>query len=192
MGLGVMMPSANGRAIWWLFVLGAVVGTGLDAFHVYSKVERYAMPVFLGVAWWAPLLFGGTAVAIGYSHTMVDPLLGQRRVPRQLQICIVQLLWVVLVYIISATSISSLAKVGLMTLVYFNFWFVAGRGWQNVVLSLATAITGTLVEMVLVAAGAFAYEHPDFMGVPYWLPCIYACASLAVGDMGRYLMQEGI
>src|SRR2546421_11741687 len=41
--------------------------------------------------------------------------------------------------------------------------------------------------MVLVAAGAFSYLHPDFIGVPYWLPCIYACASLAVGDMGRHL-----
>ena len=190
------MPSAKGWAIWWLFIWGATMGTGLDAFHVYSKVERYAMPVFLGVAWWVPLLFGGAAVAIGYSHLMVDPLLGQLRVPRKLQMCIVQLLWVVLAYTISATSISSLSKVGLMMIVYVNFWFVAGKGWQNVVLSLATAITGTLVEMVLVAAGAFAYRHPDFIGVPYWLPCIYACASLAVGDMGRYLFlsstQRGI
>lgn len=44
-----------------------------------------------------------------------------------------------------------------------------------------------LLGAVLVAAGAFSYLHPDFIGVPYWLPCIYACASLAVGDMGRYL-----
>jgi len=182
------MPLARGWTIWWLFVLGATVGTGLDAFHVYSKVERYAMPVFLGVAWWVPLLFGGAAVAIGYSHAMVDPLLGQRRVPRQLQMCIIQLLWVVLVYVISATSIDTLAKVGLMTFVYVTFWFVAGKGWQNVAFSFVTAITGTLVEMALVAAGAFTYLHPDFMGVPYWLPCIYACASLAVGDMGRYLL----
>ena len=75
-----------------------------------------------------------------------------------------------------------------MMLVYLNFWLVVGRSWQNLLFSLATAITGTLVEMVLVAAGAFYYLHPDFMGVPYWLPCIYACASLAVGDMGRYLL----
>ena len=83
------MPSAKGWAIWWLFILGAMMGTGLDAFHVYSKVERYAMFVFLGVAWWVLLLFGGAAVAIGYSYLMVDPLLGQLRVPRKLQMCIV-------------------------------------------------------------------------------------------------------
>ncbi len=26
--------------------------------------------------------------------------------------------------------------------------------------------------------------------VPYWLPCIYACASLTVGDLGRSLLQR--
>jgi len=102
-------------------------------------------------------------------------------------LCIVELVWVLLAYVVSATSIDSHAKAGLTTIIYLNFWFVTGRGWQNVVLSLVTAITGILVEMVLVAAGAFSYLHPDFIGVPYWLPCIYACASLAVGDMGRYL-----
>jgi hypothetical protein len=98
------------------------------------------------------------------------------------------LAWVVLAYLVSATSLDSIAKVGLMTLIYLNFWLLAGRGWQNVLLSLVTAITGTLVEMLLVAAGAFSYLHPDFIGVPYWLPCIYACASLAVGDLGRSLI----
>ena len=190
------MPSAKGWAICWLFLLGAVLGTGLDAFHVHSKVEHYAVPVLFGLAWWVPLLFGVAAVAIGYSHPMVDPLLGQRRVPQQLMLCIVELVWVLLAYVVSATSIDSHTKAGLITIIYLNFWFVTGRGWQNVVLSLVTAITGILVEMVLVAAGAFSYLHPDFIGVPYWLPCIYACASLAVGDMGRYLFlsstQRGI
>jgi hypothetical protein len=43
--------------------------------------------------------------------------------------------------------------------------------------------------MILVAAGAFTYLHPDVFGVPYWLPCIYAIASLAVGDLGRSLIS---
>jgi hypothetical protein len=32
-----------------------------------------------------------------------------------------------------------------------------GRGWQNLLLSFVTAITGTFIEMILVAAGAFIY-----------------------------------
>ena len=76
----------------------------------------------------------------------------------------------------------------LLVLIYFNFWLLTGRGWQNLLLSLVTAITGTLVEMTLVASGAFSYLQPDILGVPYWLPFMYACASLAIGDLGRSLM----
>jgi hypothetical protein len=183
-----MQSTNKGWAISWLFLAGATFGTALDAFHVYSKVERYPVPVLFGLAWWVPLLFGGAAVAIGYSHPMVDPLLHQRRRPQRLLFSIGELTWVVLAYLVSATSLDSIAKVGLMALIYVNFWLLAGRGWQNLLLSLVTAITGTLVEMLLVAAGAFSYLHPDFIGVPYWLPCIYACASLAVGDLGRSLI----
>src|SRR5205807_3902158 len=98
-----------------------------------------------------------------------------------------ELTWLVLAYLVSASFLDSLAKVGLIAILYFNFWLLSGAGWQNLVLSLVTAITGTLIEMILVTAGAFSYLRPDFIGVPYWLPCIYACASLAVVDVGRYL-----
>lgn len=170
-----------------LFLLGATLGTALDAFHVYSKVERYPVPVLLGVAWWVPLLFGVAAVAIGYSHVRVDPLLGQRRRPARIVFSFGELTWVALMYVVSASALDSVAKVGLLTVIYLNFWVMAGRSWQNLLLSIVTAITGTLVEMVLVAGGAFFYLHPDMLGVPYWLPCIYACTSLAVGDVGRAL-----
>jgi hypothetical protein len=76
---------------------------------------------------------------------------------------------------------------GLLLLIYLNFWLLAGRGWQNLLPSFVTAITGTLIEMILVAAGAFTSLYPDVFGVPYWLPCIYAIASLEVGDLGRSL-----
>ena len=70
-----------------------------------------------------------------------------------------------------------------------NFWLLAGHAWQNLIYSIVVAITGTLIEMILISAGAFAYLHPDFLGVPYWLPCLYAIASLAVGDVGRSLIH---
>jgi len=98
------------------------------------------------------------------------------------------LTWLLLAYVIVASSTSSLAKTILLSLIYFNFWLLTGRGWQNLLLSLVTAITGTLVEMTLVASGAFSYLQPDILGVPYWLPFMYACASLAIGDLGRSLM----
>jgi hypothetical protein len=151
-------------------------------------VERYAVPAFFGLAWWVPLLFGGTAVAIGYSHPLIDPLLYNRRPPRRIAISLAELTWLVLAYFVSASFLASPAKAGLLAVIYLNFWLLSGGGWQNLVLSVVTAITGTLIEMILVTAGAFSYLHPDFIGVPYWLPCMYAYASLAVGDVGRALV----
>jgi hypothetical protein len=180
----------HGRAILWLFLLGATLGTTLDAFHVYSYVEQYPHPVLFGVTWWVPLLFGSAVVVIGYSHPLVDPLIHNLRRPRRLTTSIAQLAWLLLAYLIAASPISSLAKAILLMLIYFNFWLLTGGGWQNLLLSLLTAITGTLVEMTLVAAGAFSYLQPDILGVPYWLPFMYACASLAVGDLGRSLMSS--
>jgi hypothetical protein len=172
---------------FWLLLLGATLGTALDALEVYSGVERYPRPMLFGVAWWVPLLFGAAAVAIGYSHPLVDPLISRTRPYRRLSSSMGELTWLVLAYLISASTLDSQAKVGLIAIIYLNFWLLAGRSWQDLLLSLVTAITGTLVEMILVNAGVFSYTHPDILGVPYWLPGLYACASLAVGDLGRSL-----
>lgn len=176
------------RVILLLFVLGAVAGTALDAIHVHSGVERYATPFLFGQAWWVPLLFGSAAAAIGCSHALVDPLLHQRRSPPLIN-SIAESGWLLLAYLISAGTLDTLTKTGLLLLIYLNFWLLAGRGWQNLALSIVVAITGTLIEMILVSAGAFSYLQPDVLGIPYWLPCIYACASLAVGDVGRSLQS---
>ncbi len=173
----------------WLLLLGATLGTALDALEVYSGVERYPWPMLFGVAWWVPLLFGAAAVAIGYSHPLVDPLISRTRPYRRLSSSIGELTWLVLAYLISASTLDSQAKVGLIAIIYLNFWLLAGRSWQDLLLSFVTAVTGTLVEMILVNAGVFSYTHPDILGVPYWLPGLYACASLAVGDLGRSLMS---
>ena len=182
------MQQFRGRTLLWLFLLGASLGTALDAFHVLSHVERYASPALLGVAWWVPLLFGSAAVAIACSHPLLDPLLHHRRF-RPLFSSLLGLTWLPLVYLISASFFDTLTKTALILLIYCYFWLLAGNDWQNLVFSLVTAITGTLIEMILVAAGAFIYLQPDILGVPYWLPGIYACASLALGDLGRSLLN---
>lgn len=170
-----------------LFLLGATLGSCLDALYVHSGVERYPVPVLFGLAWWVPLLFGAAAVAIGTSHVLIDSLLGNIQRRYGLLIGLSGLAWLLLAYLVSAGEFTSALKVGLLLIIYLNFWLLAGRSWQNLLLSIVTAITGTLVEMILVTAGAFSYLHPDFIGVPYWLPCIYACASLALGNLGRSL-----
>src|SRR5437867_1646758 len=133
-GTEATMNLHKGWPLLWLFLLGATVGTGLDAFHVYSDVERYPTPVLFGVAWWVPLLFGSAAVAIGYSHLLVDPLIHNIRRPRRVSTSIAELAWLLLAYLVAASPLDSLAKTVLLVLIYFNFWLLTGRGWQNLLL----------------------------------------------------------
>src|SRR5215467_1480013 len=128
----------------WLFLLGATLGTMIDAFHVYTGVERYPLPAFLGVAWWVPPLFGIATVAIGYSHPLADPLLQHIGAKRRLVISMGELTWLLLAYLIAASMLESLAKVGILVVIYLNFWILAGRSWQNLLLAFLTAVTGTL------------------------------------------------
>jgi hypothetical protein len=178
----------TGIAILWLFLLGATIGSCLDAFHVHNGVERYPVPVLFGLAWWVPLLLGAATIAIGTSHTLINPLLGNMGRPYGLLTGLSGLAWLLLAYLVSASVLTSPTKTGLLGIIYLNFWLLTERNWQNLLLSVVTAITGTLIEMMLVTAGAFSYLHPDFIGVPYWLPCMYACASLALGNLGRSLI----
>ncbi len=178
----------HGWAIGWLFVSGATIGTLLDALQVNSRVERYPAPALYGEVWWVPLLMGSAVVAIGYSQVLVDPLLGHRRSTRHLWLTLSEQGWLILAYLITVLSMGALATAGLLLLIYANFWLLAGSSWQNILFSIVTAITGSLIEMTLVASGAFSYTKPDLLGVPLWLPCLYAIASLAVGDLGRNLL----
>lgn len=177
-------------ALWsllWLFLLGALIGATLDAIQVYRGIERYPAPVLFGLAWWTPLLFGCAAVAIGYSHAKIDTLLRHVRPRRRFLSAAGECIWLVLAYLVSISPADATGKALVLAIVYLNFWLWHGRSWQNLLLSFVTAITGVLVEIMLVAAGAFYYLHPDVLGVPVWLPFLYACASLAVGDVGRSL-----
>jgi hypothetical protein len=154
----------------------------LAAFHVYRYVEQYTNPAFFGIAWWVPFLFGSAVVAIGYSHPFIDPLTRNVRRAYRVTTSIAELTWLLLAYLIAASPINSLAKTMLLILIYINFWLLAGRGWQNLVLSFVTAITGTLMEMTLVATGAFSYVQPDILGVPYWLPFVFGLTASPQAD----------
>ncbi len=169
-----------------LLAAGALLGTLLDAVHVATTTTRYTAPAFLGVAWWVPLMFGGAALAIGYAHTIVDLVVGRHVVPdvRRVTVGIALLLalWVtsglvkpapVALWIVAPASIA--------------MWWFLDRTPVGLVLALATASCGVAVEATLVSAGAFAYVAPDAGRVASWLPWLYVAASIAVGNLARWL-----
>lgn len=173
--------------IWILFLTGAVLGSGLDALLVIGQVENYPFSNLFVLPWWVPLLFGTATVIIAYAHLLFMPLLGHMRRPETLTTAIVEQGWLLLSYLLLCIHMDTPSKTLLLGILCFQFWLLGKKSWQNLLVSTVIAITGTLIEMILVAARIFAYTQPDLFGVPYWLPVLYLCASFAIGELGRAL-----
>jgi hypothetical protein len=54
-----------------------------------------------------------------------------------------------------------------------------GRGGDLSYVLLA-AVLGPAGEAILSAAGAFSYAHPDLIGIPLWLPALWANAGFLI------------
>jgi hypothetical protein len=52
-------------------------------------------------------------------------------------------------------------------------------------LMLAGAVLGPIAEAL---NPDFKYQDPDFIGVPIWLPALYACITPALGQVARKVL----
>ncbi len=57
-----------------------------------------------------------------------------------------------------------------------TLWAVLDGTWQGAACALGAALAGPSVEIFLTHVGAFAHLQPNFLGIPIWLPALYACA----------------
>ena len=49
------------------------------------------------------------------------------------------------------------------------------------------AILGPTAEAAAIHAGAWTYAHPDFLGIPYWLPVAWGLACLLIRRLSASL-----
>jgi hypothetical protein len=160
-----------------------------DHLHATHGVLWYAHPVVWDQAWWVPLLFAGASLAAVGGATPVRRLLGARNPPPPTarEVAGDGLAF------ITAYAYTSFAPADRpnVTLALLAAWWLArvvrGRAGWLVVYSLLTAAAGTLFEAGWSALGFFAYHHPDFLGVPRWLPGIYLHVALVAGPLERAL-----
>jgi hypothetical protein len=169
-----------------LFAAGAVLGTALDGVHVATGTTRYAQPALLGIAWWAPILFGGAAVAIGGAHALIDLLLERSVRPDAGRVAFGLVLLLVL-WTVSGVVKPASTALWILAPASLAMWWAFDASVVGLVLALATASSGVAVEATLVSAGAFAYVAPDAGRVASWLPWLYVAASVAVGNLARWL-----
>jgi len=164
------------------FALGALLGTGLDAIHVYGDVEEYANEVIGQLGWFVPIEFGLAGVASALVVPLLERVVGDRAAPawtvweRVREVFLLTGLYVVSVGANGASAVPF--AVGLLTVVGGRLAFASVRGdWA---FALVAAIAGPVAEALIHATGAFHYTEPDFLGIPVWLPALWANGGLAI------------
>ena len=174
------------------FLWGALLGSFFDGFHTHGGMTSYPRPWFWMMAWWTPLVFGLAALSIAVSHVLLDREL--RRPSRSLST------FAVLgglgyfggfYYLSGFLRVGNPEKLALLIMGWAALYAVLDRTWQGAVLALSTAAVGCTVEILLTGAGAFTHLRADRWGIPMWLPALYLLASLALGNLGRFMLVPG-
>lgn len=175
----------------WLILalVGAVVCTVGDHLHATHGVLYYVHPVAWDQAWWVPLLFAGASLAAVLGATPLRRLIGPtaERAATGREIAGDGIAFA------AAYAVTSFLPADRpnVTLALLAAWWlsrvVRGRATWLIVYSLVMAVSGTAFEAAWSALGFFYYRHPDFAGVPRWLPGIYLHAALIAGPLERVL-----
>ena len=178
-----------GRASRW--VVGGIVGGGAslvgDHLHVTEGVLYYPHPVFWGQAWWVfPLFFGATiSIFAGVNLVHPSPPVGPDAPRRAAAGDFIAFL--------TAYAFTAFASVlpNVVVLVLLGTWLARvarGMPLRHVLFCGIAALLGTAFEATWSGLGMFTYRHPDFLGVPRWLPFLYLHAALA-GDSARLVVD---
>lgn len=170
------------RSLATCFAIGALAGTALDGIHLLGDVLSYETEAFGEWAWFVPLEFGLAGVAAGIAIPGIERAVGPPAIPRQgLARRAAELLLFAAAY--GATALwdgdgAPWVTAGLLALVAARLVLVPLHGdW---VYALAAAVLGPLAEIAILGTGAFDYAHPDFAGIPMWLPALWANGGLLI------------
>jgi hypothetical protein len=169
-----------------LFLFGAIVIAIFDGFHTHSGTTRYAAPVFLMAAWWTPLVFGLSTGVGGPAYAMTYRTLGGKREPPPwVWLVPAFALWGGLYYFSGFYKGPNEVKLAVLGASAVAFWLVLDRTLAGAIAAIITAIVGPLCESAQVHAGWFEHLQPDFLGVPMWLPALYAASGPVIGQGAR-------
>ena len=174
----------------WLFIAGLLVGPLFDGFHTYSGTTRYPVVWLLGMAWWTPIVFGMAVVVIGFSVQVIDRLLARKANIISLVSMIAALFFFGAVYFVSGFMPQAPIKYITLIVSALAIWSMFDRTWQGIFEGVAVGVVGTLVEILMIKEGLFYYSVPHLWGVPLWLPLLYFSASVALGNLSRFISQQ--
>jgi hypothetical protein len=169
------------RRLGACFVLGAALGTLLDGIHVYGDVLSYPDPAFGRWAWFVPLEFGLLGAIAGLATPVIERLAGEPRpgwtmARRALELALFAGLYLATAVVPAEAAVALAAALLALAVARIWLWGMPGDSLYVVL----AAIAGPAVEAALSASGAFEYRHPDFAGIPLWLPGLWANGGLLI------------
>jgi hypothetical protein len=190
-------------ALVMMFIISAPLGMVLDNYHGLFGVLHYnanslpitisiANNVILKTAAWVPLLFGCAGVAMSVIGQYLDDILSTPTSIRQPS-------WPKTFYSISLFSfqyyLSGLFdQIGMenidihIILAIFAMvgFFIFDSSLAGFGLALATAVSGTLAELILINKfDLYFYTHSDWLGICTWIPWVYFLGAPAVLNVYR-------
>lgn len=194
-------------------LIGLVMGTFFDAFHVFTGTAEYRrvwkFPA-LDVAWYVPVEFTIAGIVVGMVRPVLDERFGGPNgrltcTKAAAGILFLALAWGgsgVLTHLcwppssgldgspIPLVNPNLFYLIGLLA-VGAAAWYQFDRTFEGIVVAQLTAAIGVSLELYLIHVdGSYRYLHADFHGVPSWLPALYVIACGSIGNFGRFLKQR--
>lgn len=182
-------PHLRPMALPIAFVVGAVLGTVWDQFHVRSSTISYAEPTLAGQPWWVPPQFGIAFVLAVIAFAMLgDP--APRRASRNA--AGIEAVWLTAVY--ATTAFFSRYPLVLAAVLLFLLAARAGDVATTIMASpipaLALLVGGPLYEAVLVNSGQYEYRTQELGPLPIWLPLLWAHSLMFIARLTEALLQQ--
>lgn len=187
-----------------------------DVLHYAEQPGKILLPALTGAhsaplletCWWVPVLFGVAGVLLGGSHPYFDVVLSQERFGQERRPAPgwLSTMAVVACFCASYELSGSLAQADalrsdghanhLLTVDALLFACAAAifaafeRTAGGAFMAVLTAVAGPAVEIGLVNVfHLYSYSAPDLLGVPSWIPWVYAAGAPAVGALGRQCLS---
>ena len=211
-------PSLPRRAVWMkqatlMWLAAALLGPCCDNLHSSQGVLHYAADSIAGppllvelcfgnlrleTCWWVPCAFGGAGVVLGAAHPLLDRAWGSGlpRVPGW-PVTLAAIASFLLCYGLSgwlaaAHGGTHLLAVDLPLLgAAAASFLIFERSKGGLLMMFLLATIGPCVEIGLInQLHLYAYTHPDFLGIPSWIPWVYAAGGPANGALGRQVLHE--
>jgi hypothetical protein len=166
-----------------LVALGATLGTALDAIHTHFGATSYTHPILFRAAWWTPPLFAGA-----YASGIARPLLDRDPAPSGFKVGLGMALFIG-AYWMTVAPLPWLVRAAVIAVLFVAGFWICDRTRSCLIVAGIAAVCGPAVEIALVRAGTFVHHEVHALGIPGWLPLLYATASPGLGTLAKWIVD---